>query len=293
VARRTWVFTLLALLAACQASPTPIPTPGELEVVLVSPSLLPQTSGWLQDYHDETGMVALSLHPMPYPSAIEMLQDISSGAYITSQSPPEDWWASPLGSEPIAVVVHPSNPLRQLSHSELIQILSGQVSDWGDWTEESAPIEVIFPLPGDETRIRFMDLLAPGLALVPDARLASSPTMLAELVAEAPGRIGILPYSLVGADLKVLRIDGLLPDDEDYPFSIDLVATAPQEPQGPIRAWLVWVQANLGLSQAGSPEPQATQTMEDTLIPSSPTPDTGGTSTPPPTRTPSASQNEE
>ena len=74
-----------------------------------------------------------------------------------------------------------------------------------------------------------------------------------------------------------------------YPFNLDLVATAPQEPQGAVRQWLVWLQDYLGIHPPASAMPEATATERPITL----SPTSGGspsTSTPPPTRTPSASQ---
>lgn len=293
MADRSWSFlAIVVLLAACQATPTATVSVEEFEVALVSPSWRTLATQWLEDFNQQTGQVEINLNPVVYSVAIETLEDSAAAIYITSQPPPAGWWATPLGSEAIAVVTHGDNPVDDLTRSELVQIISGQITSWEPWTEESTPLEVVFPIAGDEMRSRFLDQLSSGVRLSPNARLAADPAMVAEFVADTPGRIGIMPFSLVDSSLNLVRIDGLRPDDEDYPFNIQILAIAPEEPAGAVRQWLVWLQDHLGISQLGPTEPGATPSQEP-ITPSPSRDDSPSSSTPPPTRTPSASETEE
>jgi phosphate transport system substrate-binding protein len=256
---------------------------------LISPPLLPLAAEWLQNFNLDTSQPEIQLIPMGYSAAVELLEDDAAAILITSQAPPSGWWATPLGSEPIAVVTNAANPVDQLTRNELIQILSGQATEWEPWTDQSTPIEVIFPFQGDELRARFLDQLSPGLHVTSNARLAANPAMVIELVAEEVGRIGILPFSLVNPQINDIQIDGAQPDEEEYPFMMEMLATAPQEPEGVVRQWLVWLQENLEISLPDVVEPEATRTDEP-ATPSASSDDSSSTATPPPTRTPSASQ---
>lgn len=287
--KRLLALLLALFFTACQASPTPSTPPAELEEVLVTPALLAQAAGWAESFQEERGQILLNLSPLPYAAAVEALENGEAGVLITSQNPPPDWWAVPLGTEPIAVVVNASNPVQGLTHSELIQILSGQATNWEPWTDQSQSIEVVFPLPGDDLRTRFLDLMSPGIRLAPGARLAPNPAAVAEVVAQTPGSIGILPYSLLSESINALQIDGVHPDEEEYGYSIDILALAPQEPEGSTRAWLIWLQERLlEIPPTSEVTDSATLTNEAPIPTASDNP--LGTRTPPPTRTPSTSQ---
>lgn len=260
----------------------------DFERIYASPALMPQVTAWIQNYRLETGQTVFSLSPITPLAVQETLQDDPSGVYITASLPPSEWWASPLGDEAIAVVTSASTPIDALSRSELIQVLSGQIENWEDWIDESQPIEVVFPFSGDEVRARFLDLLAPGMRIAPDARLSSNPSELADLIAEQPGRIGILPFSQVDERLNVVQIDDFGPQEDGYPFILNIVATSPRVPEGTIRSWIAWIQAPL---VEGMPAP--TRTITESMQTQSMTPATivttaDGTATPPPTRTPAA-----
>jgi ABC-type phosphate transport system substrate-binding protein len=289
VDKRFWALILTLAVTACQSTPTPLAAPPELEMILVTPPLLPQTAEWIRSYQGEIGQLLFNLIPMPYITAIETLEEEDAGVVIASQSPPSDWWAIPLGTEPIAVVVHPSNTVQELTQSELIQILSGQVVDWEPWTGQPQPIAVIFPLPDDETRTRFLDLLSPGIRLLAGARLAPNPTTMAEWVEQEPGSLGIMPYSLFNDSLTAIEIDGAQPGEFDYPFSIDIIATSPQEPEGSLRDWLLWLQERFLEVRPTSAELDiSTPTREATNL--SPSESPLGTTTASPTSPPVGTQ---
>lgn len=49
----------------------------------------------------------------------------------------------------------------------------------------------------------------------------SSPVVMRKFVFNAPGAIGYLRTTDVDGSVKVVRVDGLLPDDKDYRLQID------------------------------------------------------------------------
>ncbi|MCJ7823889.1 MAG: hypothetical protein MUP44_03240, partial [Anaerolineales bacterium] len=64
------------------------------------------------------------------------------------------------------------------------------------------------------------------------------------------GAVGFLPFSAVGDKIRPIRVEGTLPgaatiNDGSYPLPISILAIAPQEPSGEVRAWLAWLQAEL------------------------------------------------
>ncbi|MCK5634384.1 MAG: hypothetical protein KAI06_04830, partial [Anaerolineales bacterium] len=64
------------------------------------------------------------------------------------------------------------------------------------------------------------------------------------------GAIGFLPYTAVGEKIRPIRVEGVLPGpatihDGRYPLPLSILAIAPHEPSGEIRAWLAWLQSDL------------------------------------------------
>jgi ABC-type phosphate transport system substrate-binding protein len=87
----------------------------------------------------------------------------------------------------------------------------------------------------------------PGSPVSSSALLAPDPAAVLSLVAEDAGAIGYLPLSQVTEEVRVARIDGILPGastiaDGRYPLRLTVLATAPQEPSGQVRDWIGWLQ---------------------------------------------------
>lgn len=130
---------------------------------------------------------------------------------------------------PVAIVVHPSTPVTDVTLPELRRIFRGEQSVWpGD---ERVVLLVRSPLPSErdivlgqiyqmeETQFRqfwlgkiFRDATASGPKVVADIDTAR------RLVAALPGAISFLPAAEVGPGLRVLRIDGKLPGEPGYPL---------------------------------------------------------------------------
>ena len=53
---------------------------------------------------------------------------------------------------------------------------------------------------------------------LPCSKIVYSNDMTRQLVAALPGAVGFIAASDVAADMKVLRINGKLPGDPDYPL---------------------------------------------------------------------------
>ena len=89
-----------------------------------------------------------------------------------------------------------------------------------DKTERKAALREIYHMDEDAYRNHFLKEVYRGDVFAAPKNLAS-PEVMRKFVFNAPGAIGYLRSSDVDASVKVLRIDGHLPDDEDYSLLID------------------------------------------------------------------------
>jgi hypothetical protein len=143
--------------------------------------------------------------------------------------------AGSLGSAPasttsdIAVVVNASNPVNDLSVSELRNMLIGDRRFW----KGNVRIKLILRGPGVRERDAVIDLLlkmdnkafaAQWRAKVFRGEASeeplSAPTVshLEQYVMENPGAITFMTGKITAPKLKVLRLDGKLPGSDGYPL---------------------------------------------------------------------------
>jgi ABC-type phosphate transport system substrate-binding protein len=137
---------------------------------------------------------------------------------------------------PIAVIVHPTNRLANLSRGELRSIFLRHRSSWAggadpilmlNWPPRH-PIRVRFDkavlgLSPDEAAAYWIDRRIRGQGLPP--RSTASTILLVAIVARNREAIAYVPLASVTRQVKVLRVDGLPPGQPSYPLR------APERPR--------------------------------------------------------------
>jgi hypothetical protein len=192
--------------------------------------------------------LGFTLETMPPEAALAAAEQGEVVLAVGGMDPLPGWFATPLGELAVAVVVHPANPVRELSLPELRDLFVGRTQSWqtlGDFPEAVQPV---IPLNGDELRLAVLETALGGERYTPASLLAPSPPAMLSLVAESRGAVGLLPLPEVRQDVRTLRIEGELPeegaaDPDGYRLWMQIVAMAPEEPTGAVREWLGWMQS--------------------------------------------------
>jgi undecaprenyl-diphosphatase len=260
LARRSlWVFSAYCALVGlaglavdldrtAQAAEQPaIPAP--LPLVATTPALEAWVSRSVLEFrqaHPGGGYsdLGFTIQTLPLQAALAATEAGEAELAVVGMDAPVGWFATPLGILPIAVVVHPNNPVRQLDLVELRELLVGRTQSWqalGDYPEAVQPV---IPLEGDELRLAVLSAVLPGERYTPASLLAPSPPAMVTLVVEDRGSLGLLPLTELNDAVHPLRIEGVLPGESgDYPLRVQILATAPSEPTAAVREWLGWLQA--------------------------------------------------
>jgi len=244
LARAAWIWLTAAGVAACAAPPTA--TPRAVPRVYTSPYAVPIVRPWAEKYLAETGApLPFDLDPRPRSAALDLAPTHPGSLLIFDGPPPSDWFVTPLDAVPVVILVHADNPLRDLAPSDLTNLFARRTARWGTLGGSDVEVQPILPLPGEPVRDWFEDAVMRGTPVWPGAWLAPTPEAMLTLVASDPGAVGFLLGTDVPADLTTIRVQGLSPTEVGYPFQLQLLAFAPQEPTGGVREWLGWVQARV------------------------------------------------
>jgi len=138
--------------------------------------------------------------------------------------------ASPQGEanlESIAIIVNQSNPVDNLSLQELRTVFLGERSHWPNgrritlvMMESSQPerkivLREIYHMNETDFNRHFMQGVFTGEVFVSPKTLAT-PVGVRKFVFNVPGAIAYVRASDVDDTVKVVRVDGHLPDDKDY-----------------------------------------------------------------------------
>ncbi|HEX5050888.1 MAG TPA: substrate-binding domain-containing protein [Planctomycetota bacterium] len=140
-----------------------------------------------------------------------------------------------LGVELFALVVAPGSPVVSLTRSQMRQVLTGQVTDWGQLGHRSEAIVVVVPTDRLVAE-RAAHTLIPGDDFTATAVRVPSQRHTADQILQHPGAVGVV--RLCGAPLeagqKLLQIDWFSPtldafDYGTYPFgqALQLITSGP------------------------------------------------------------------
>ena len=235
-------------LAACVSStsetapplPTPFPeiaTPSELEIWTTERILS------FRETQETDSFIGFGLQLLALPAALESAETQKSVLVVTSAEPPPGWFVTPLGNERVVFVVNVDNPRRDLTSDEIKGIFTGSTNNWQALGGPDLAIQAVVPTEGAETRSYLQQTLLGDRQFTSNALLGPNPEAVLSLVQDDLGAIGILPLSTVSEGVGLVSIDGHDPvRGNGYPFAIELLGMAPEEPIGIVRDWLVWLQ---------------------------------------------------
>lgn len=133
-----------------------------------------------------------------------------------------------VAMDALAVVVHPANPLDDLSVTQVRDIFAGRVVNWHEVGGPDHPIVRIGRSASSGTTQTFATLALKGDTLAADTAIVASAAAVHDAVAAAPGAIGFVGLAFADARVKVLALDGVRPDatsiaDGSYPLARPLM----------------------------------------------------------------------
>lgn len=173
-----------------------------------------------------------------------------------------------IARDAIAVVVHPSNPVDNLTLQQLSDIFSGRITRWPEVGGEERPIVLLSRESNSGTHVYFLEQVVrlgdqnAKTLFSPDTLLMSSSEGISAEVRQNPNAIGYDGLGYVTADQKVIAVAAqpggpfVLPTVETvnsgaYPIARDLYTYTAGEPQGTIAEYLAWILSPEGQAIVG------------------------------------------
>ena len=156
-------------------------------------------------------------------------------------------WSAPLVQDGIALIIHPDNPVRNLSIEELRRVYRGFVSNWSELGGQDADIAFYSREEGAAIRLEFDRLVMGQQQTSPNAQVLSSSDLVIERVASDLQGIGYIPLSLLNDETQALAIETILPSltslaDNSYPLRSTVYVIGLQEPSNAYREFFIWIQ---------------------------------------------------
>ena len=137
----------------------------------------------------------------------------------------------PANDQNLAIIVNQTNPVDNFSLAELRKIFLGERSHWPNGRritlvmmdpaqpERKVILREVYGMNEKDLSQHFIQGVFTGAVFVSPKTLAT-PSDVLKFVFNVPGAIGYLRASDVDTSVKVLRVDGHLPDDKDYRLHI-------------------------------------------------------------------------
>jgi phosphate transport system substrate-binding protein len=152
----------------------------------------------------------------------------------------------PIAYDGIALIVHPSNPLTNISLIQVRKIFRGALKNWRALGLPPHAIDLITREEGSGTREAFEHLVMDKHEITPAALVQDSNGSVREIVAGDPYSLGYISAGLVNKQVKALAIDGVLPTRENiknhtYKLVRRFLLVARSQPAGSCQAFLNFV----------------------------------------------------
>ena len=166
-----------------------------------------------------------------------------------------------VARDAIAVVVHPSNPVQQLSLAEISALYTGKISNWRELGGEDRPIVLLSRESNSGTYVYFLENVIrlgdrqSSLLFSPDTLLMPSSEGISAEIRQNPNAIGYDGLGYVTPDQKTVAVainNGgpyVLPsvdtvNDGTYPVSRPLYMYTAGQPSGWVKEYMDWILAD-------------------------------------------------
>ena len=115
----------------------------------------------------------------------------------------------------LAIIVHPSNPVRGVKVAEVKQIFAGDLRNWNYLGGADKAITVVTREEGSGTRGAFQELVMGKTRIFRGAITEDSNGTVREIIAHDPAAIGFISLGLVNEQVRALDLDGAAATDEN------------------------------------------------------------------------------
>jgi len=264
------------ILAACGG------TPSTSIKIIGSNTVTPLSAVWAEEFMDQNPQVSISVSGpgsgVGIAALIDGTTDICQASRVIKQTEIDqaetngvDPHEIQVASDGLSVVVHPSNPVYELTIAQLSAIYTDQITNWEEVGGNDAPIVALSRDTNSGTHVFFKEHVVQMLGLpTEDKSLEYGPSVLflpstqqgIDEVAQNPNAIFYPGLGYVTEEVKPVAIKrtasdpGVLPSaqtvlDGTYPISRPLLYYTDGEPTGVIKDFIDYCLSSEGQEKVG------------------------------------------
>ncbi len=148
-----------------------------------------------------------------------------------------------IALDAIAIIVHPSNAVSDLSIQQVRQVFAGEVKSWREVGGAERPLTIVTREEGSGTRGAFQELVMGKVDISPRAIVQDSNGAVRQVVADDPNAVGYISLGLVNEQVKAVSTGGVEPSNDqvkqgNYTLVRPFLFVVKGEPQGEAKAFI-------------------------------------------------------
>jgi len=156
-----------------------------------------------------------------------------------------------IARDGLAIIVHPRNPVRGATLSQVKQIFTGDLTNWKYLGGPDKEITVVTREEGSGTRGAFQELVMGKSRIYRGAITEDSNGTVREIVAHDPQSIGFISLGLVNEQVRALALDGVEGSEASiragrYKLVRPFLFVTKGEPTGAAKAFIDFVLSDEG-----------------------------------------------
>ncbi len=151
----------------------------------------------------------------------------------------------------VAVVAHPSNPVKDVTLEDIKNIYLGNITNWKDLGGKDAVITVVSREEGSGTRDAFVGMVMDDEEIAPSAIIQNSNGAVRTAVAGDENSIGFVSLAMVNNEIKALEVEGVAASVENikagtYKISRPFNYITKNDPEGLAKVFIDFVLSDEG-----------------------------------------------
>lgn len=204
------------------------------------------TAGGIEDLISATAQIAMLERPMTLSEA----KRVAAAGLGDPLQPDQE---TVIGASAVLVLVHPSNPVKRLSISQVADIFAGRIRNWNEIGGVNRRIQVLVPNPDSSLFDTVRAELGTDLEILPSARRMGSSLDTVDLIGADPAAIGLAHSDYRGnaTALSLTSPCGLLHEpgefqiaSEAYPFSSRLALYATNKASEQVKDFVAYARSS-------------------------------------------------
>jgi ABC-type phosphate transport system substrate-binding protein len=256
--RRTLAILVCMTFVGCSnLAPTQVGTRSNVVLHIYStPDTAPLVAQLVQDYrlaNANTLSIAVETQVGSHAALLNRLNTGETMYFVSHYLPADtELWAAPLAQDALAIILNPENPVPALNTNDIRRLYQGIVKDWAEVGGLKQDVTLLSYDAGTDMHAEFERLVMGRRLITANALAIPSAEAALERIAVTPGGIAYIPYSQLNDTVRVIAVEGVLPDVETitsnaYPLRTTIFIIGLGAPQDTVyRTFIEWVQSEAG-----------------------------------------------